>query len=125
MLTEEKRKEYKENLMVLGEQIKHLKSEMSLCLTALVKDAIERVQANYNQIAIGDKVKVRYTQWDDKVVEDVFYLKDFHMCHYYDDNDMESYVKVDFYKVKKDGTKSLRVTSISNIYIKSIEKVTE
>lgn len=126
MLTEEKRKELHENLMVIGEQIKHLTNEKNACIQELVKDAIDQVKERFSNVAIGDKVKVRYIEgWNDRETEDTFYLKNFYLCSYYDPDDMPSYVKLEFFKTKKDGSQSMRTDSICAHYIISIEKVTE
>lgn len=126
MLTEEKRKELRENIMVIEEQVKHLNKEKNGYIQQLVSDAVECVRNRFSGIAEGDKVKVRFREgWHDKVVEDTFYLKGFHMAYYYDPFRMMEYVQVDFFKTKKDGSQSLRTQVINNHYIDSIEKVTE
>ena len=126
MLTEERRNELRENLTVIGEQIRQLTNEKNACIQELVKDAVDQVRERYNNVAIGDKVKVRYTDgWNDKEVEEVFYLKNFCLYTYYNPDDMPSYVRVEFFKTKKDGSQSLRTTSICAHYVISIDKVTE
>ena len=126
MLTEEKRKELHENLMFIGEQIRHLTNEKNACIQELVKDAVDQVKERFSHVAIGDKVKVRYTDsWNDRETEDTLYLKNFCLSSYYDPDNMPSYVRVEFFKTKKDGNQSLRTASICAHYIISIDKVTE
>ena len=129
MLTEEKRKELRENVMVIEEQVKHLNKEKDGYVRELVQDAVETVRNRFSGIAEGDKVKVQYSDWDfnwnHKVYEGIFYLKGFHIAHYYYLSNIEECVQVDFFKTKKDGSKSLRTQVLNNKYIVSIEKVTE
>ena len=126
MLTEEKRKELRENIMVIEEQIRNLNKEKNACTQELVQDAIEQVKARFSNVAEGDKVKVRYTDgWCDKEMVEEFYLKGYHLAYYFNPTEMMGYVQVDFFKVKKDGSQSLRTQVINNQRIISIEKVTE
>lgn len=129
MLTEEKKKELIENITSIEEKVKRLNEEKSGYVSQLVQGVIENVRNRFSGIADGDKVKVRYTDWDfkwnHKVYEGIFYLKGFHVTHYYYASNIEEYVLVDLYKVKKDGSKSMRTEVINNKHVVSIEKVTE
>ena len=51
-----------------------------------------------------------------------FFLSRFYFEH---DHDRESYVRLELYKVKKDGTMSLKKDEISSLNIISIKKVEE
>lgn len=129
MLTEEKKKELLKNIEVIEEQVKCLNKEKNGYVNQLIQDAVETVRNRFSGIAEGDKVKVQYSDWDfnrsHKVYEEIFYLKGFHIPHYYYLPNIEECVQVDFFKTKKDGSKSLRTQVLNNTYIKSIEKVTE
>ena len=129
MLTEEKKKELLENITSIEEQVKRLNKEKSGYASQLEQGVIENVRDRFNGIADGDKVKVQYTDWDfkwnHKVYEGIFYLKGFHVTRYYYAPNMEEYVQVDLYKVKKDGSKSMRTEVINNQNVVNIEKVTE
>lgn len=123
MLTEEKKKELIENITAIEEQVKRLNEEKRGYALQLEQGVIENVRNRFSGIAEGDKVKVLYTDWNDKVHKEIFYLKGFHVTHYYYVSNIEEYVQVDFYKVKKDGSKSLRAEAINNKHIVNIEKV--
>lgn len=125
MLTEEKKKELLENITSIEEKVKRLNEEKMGYARQLEQGVIENVRNRFSGIAEGDKVKVRYTDWDDKVNEQILYLKGFHVTHYYYVSNIEEYVQVDFYKVKKDGSKSMRTEVINNEHVINIEKVTE
>lgn len=123
MLTEEKKKELLENITAIEEQVNRLNEEKMGYAHQLEQGVIENVRDRFSGIAEGDKVKVRYTDWHDKVHEEIFYLKGFNVVRYYYVSNIEEYVQVDFYKVKKDGSKSLRAEAINNKHIVNIEKV--
>ncbi len=125
MLTEEKKKELLENITSIEEQVNRLNEEKRGYARQLEQGVIENVRDRFSGIAEGDKVKVRYTDWNDKAHEEIFYLKGFHVARYYYVSNIEEYVQVDFYKVKKDGSKSLRAEVINNKHIVNIEKVAE
>ena len=125
MFTEEKKKELLENIAAIEEQVNRLNEEKRGYSLQLEQGVIENVRNRFSGIAEGDKVKVRYTDWHDKVHEEIFYLKGFHVVRYYYVSNIEEYVQVDFYKVKKDGSKSLRAEVINNKHIVNIEKITE
>jgi len=126
MLTKEQIDEINSRIKTLGENIRVLEREKKALETQLVENAIEVVKSKYPGLQKGDKVKVVYKGWfGEKNYEGVFFLNRFHMCAYYSHSKMEDYVKVDFNKVKKDGTPSLRCEYINNGDIISMEKVTE
>lgn len=126
MLTKEQIDEINSRIKTLGENIRGLEREKKVLETQLVENAIEVVKSKYPGLQKGDKVKVVYKGWfGEKNYESVFFLDKFRMCAYYSHSNMEDYVKVDFHKVKKDGTPSLRSEYINNGDIISMEKVTE
>lgn len=125
MLTEEKKKKLLENIRAIEEQVKRLNKEKNGYLNQLVQDAVETVINRFSDISDGDKVKVQYNDWNDRVHEEIFYLKGYHITSYYDILKPDDYVQVDFFKVKKDGSKSMRTQVLNNKYIINIEKVTE
>ena len=118
-------------MAAINEKINDHNKRKSEINQLLVQSAINKAKSRFPGIEFGDKVKVVRSVYDwrnpmatETVIRCMgrFFLDRYAYGDYYDRNES---IKLELYKMKKDGTRSLKKdeTRISNIV--SIEKVEE
>ena len=132
ILNENELNEAYEELKAAEDKIAELKKQKAEINHKITVSAIAKVRARYPGIEFGDKVEVvcdaSYEWKNPKATKTMvgfignFFLSRFCFEH---DHDRESYVRLELYKVKKDGTMSLKKDEISSMNIISIKKVEE
>lgn len=115
----------------INEKIRDLDKRKNEIGQMLTQSAINKAKSRFPGIEFGDKVKVVRSVYDwrnPKATETVIRYMGGYFLNRYAYGDYTNYdksIKLEFYQVKKDGTRSLKKdeTHISNIV--SIEKVEE
>jgi hypothetical protein len=131
ILNENELNEAYEQLRAVDDKITDLKKRKAEINQLINTSTIAKVKAKYPGIEFGDKVEVVCSDYDWRNTKAtktmVGFMGCFFLSRYYPehDRDRESYVRLELYQVKKDGTKSLKKDEICILNILSIKKVEE
>lgn len=110
----------------LKQQINKINKDISELAGQITGHYIARFQERFPGIQKGDKVRAKFKGWSGNEYSEVVFVGETYVApgtNYDTMNDFD--IMVRFYKVKSDGTQSLRYEDFRSIRIVSLTKVSE
>lgn len=125
MFNEKELKELHDEYFAISDKIRELEHRQMEIDIAINNNTKERVASRFIPLEFGDKIKVTTKTYPyDKTHEHKGFFGSWVLDgHQYTKNDGEGWVVLRLYKIKKDGTRSLKCIGFNNGSIVSIEKI--
>ncbi len=124
--TEQHIEELRLSVSDLRQEISQTTEKISALSQEIIRYFVNRFMSQFPGVKKGDKVTAVLRDWAGKESTEVLYLGDVYVAPYTDVNTMDmTDLRVTFYQVKKDGTRSSRFYERRAPRIVSLTKVEE